>query len=166
MTRVRVLQRHKLQFGHTPCRTAPYIAVQTYTLSYSSLHRSSGIHPVVQLLASQFRHTPCRTAPCITVQTYTLSYSSLHRSSDIIHPVVRLLASQFVQLLASQFGHTPCRTAPCIAVRTAPCIACSWDTRPRLPPAASSRCGRCCNCLLYTSPSPRDGLLSRMPSSA
>ena len=26
--------------------------------------------------------------------------------------------------------------------------------------------GRCYNCLLYTSPSPRDGLLSRMPSSA
>ena len=25
---------------------------------------------------------------------------------------------------------------------------------------------RYCNCLLYTSPSPRDGLLSRMPSSA
>ena len=25
---------------------------------------------------------------------------------------------------------------------------------------------RCSNCLLYTSPSPRDGLLSRMPSSA
>ena len=25
---------------------------------------------------------------------------------------------------------------------------------------------RFCNCLLYTSPSPRDGLLSRMPSSA
>ena len=24
----------------------------------------------------------------------------------------------------------------------------------------------CCICLLYTSPSPRDGLLSRMPSSA
>ena len=24
----------------------------------------------------------------------------------------------------------------------------------------------CCGCLLYTSPSPRDGLLSRMPSSA
>ena len=24
----------------------------------------------------------------------------------------------------------------------------------------------CCTCLLYTSPSPRDGLLSRMPSSA
>ena len=24
----------------------------------------------------------------------------------------------------------------------------------------------CCSCLLYTSPSPRDGLLSRMPSSA
>ena len=29
------------------------------------------------------------------------------------------------------------------------------------------RCPRCNNtCLLYTSPSPRDGLLSRMPSSA
>ena len=26
--------------------------------------------------------------------------------------------------------------------------------------------GRCIDCLLYTSPSPRDGLLSRMPSSA
>ena len=26
--------------------------------------------------------------------------------------------------------------------------------------------GRICSCLLYTSPSPRDGLLSRMPSSA
>ena len=26
--------------------------------------------------------------------------------------------------------------------------------------------GQCNNCLLYTSPSPRDGLLSRMPSSA
>ena len=26
--------------------------------------------------------------------------------------------------------------------------------------------GQCCDCLLYTSPSPRDGLLSRMPSSA
>ena len=27
-------------------------------------------------------------------------------------------------------------------------------------------CGPCSICLLYTSPSPRDGLLSRMPSSA
>ena len=27
-------------------------------------------------------------------------------------------------------------------------------------------CGWCYGCLLYTSPSPRDGLLSRMPSSA
>ena len=27
-------------------------------------------------------------------------------------------------------------------------------------------CGACTVCLLYTSPSPRDGLLSRMPSSA
>ena len=27
-------------------------------------------------------------------------------------------------------------------------------------------CGMCAICLLYTSPSPRDGLLSRMPSSA
>ena len=30
----------------------------------------------------------------------------------------------------------------------------------------SGRAGRNNNCLLYTSPSPRDGLLSRMPSSA
>ena len=30
----------------------------------------------------------------------------------------------------------------------------------------SSRKADVCDCLLYTSPSPRDGLLSRMPSSA
>ena len=30
----------------------------------------------------------------------------------------------------------------------------------------SSLCAEPCACLLYTSPSPRDGLLSRMPSSA
>ena len=30
----------------------------------------------------------------------------------------------------------------------------------------SSTTGTICTCLLYTSPSPRDGLLSRMPSSA
>ena len=34
------------------------------------------------------------------------------------------------------------------------------DRRPGFPPAL------CYTCLLYTSPSPRDGLLSRMPSSA
>src|SRR5664279_6414867 len=32
--------------------------------------------------------------------------------------------------------------------------------------ASSGRSKRDCGCLLYTSPSPRDGLLSRMPSSA
>ena len=31
---------------------------------------------------------------------------------------------------------------------------------------AGSDAGDVCDCLLYTSPSPRDGLLSRMPSSA
>ena len=30
----------------------------------------------------------------------------------------------------------------------------------------ASKVAQCKNCLLYTSPSPRDGLLSRMPSSA
>ena len=30
----------------------------------------------------------------------------------------------------------------------------------------ASKVSQCNNCLLYTSPSPRDGLLSRMPSSA
>ena len=32
--------------------------------------------------------------------------------------------------------------------------------------AAAPDCGKTTLCLLYTSPSPRDGLLSRMPSSA
>ena len=35
------------------------------------------------------------------------------------------------------------------------------DLRPTLMKVSEG-----CNCLLYTSPSPRDGLLSRMPSSA
>ena len=33
-------------------------------------------------------------------------------------------------------------------------------------PAWYLQCTQCFSCLLYTSPSPRDGLLSRMPSSA
>ena len=35
-----------------------------------------------------------------------------------------------------------------------------------LLPAAFGSLEESCDCLLYTSPSPRDGLLSRMPSSA
>ena len=35
-----------------------------------------------------------------------------------------------------------------------------------LPRSACPSCGHAITCLLYTSPSPRDGLLSRMPSSA
>ena len=35
-----------------------------------------------------------------------------------------------------------------------------------LPPKAAKRESDFWSCLLYTSPSPRDGLLSRMPSSA
>ena len=43
------------------------------------------------------------------------------------------------------------------------------QTRPRTSSASTSidlTIGEFCICLLYTSPSPRDGLLSRMPSSA
>ena len=36
----------------------------------------------------------------------------------------------------------------------------------QLNQAGSKALIRSCTCLLYTSPSPRDGLLSRMPSSA
>ena len=41
-------------------------------------------------------------------------------------------------------------------------------TNPNKKPVftADERCGLLMDCLLYTSPSPRDGLLSRMPSSA
>ena len=43
-----------------------------------------------------------------------------------------------------------------------------WQTQPEEMTAAIARLDRavCEVCLLYTSPSPRDGLLSRMPSSA
>ena len=39
-------------------------------------------------------------------------------------------------------------------------------TKPSRRRSRGSRSRRSSNCLLYTSPSPRDGLLSRMPSSA
>ena len=41
-----------------------------------------------------------------------------------------------------------------------------WVPRDQLTPAQLAETGPYCSCLLYTSPSPRDGLLSRMPSSA
>ena len=40
------------------------------------------------------------------------------------------------------------------------------DEESRIMPVAGGGFEQCYNCLLYTSPSPRDGLLSRMPSSA
>ena len=40
-----------------------------------------------------------------------------------------------------------------------------WDQETYMPPGAVEERGDQL-CLLYTSPSPRDGLLSRMPSSA
>ena len=40
------------------------------------------------------------------------------------------------------------------------------DAYRELPGAGDARGGLRKHCLLYTSPSPRDGLLSRMPSSA
>ena len=38
--------------------------------------------------------------------------------------------------------------------------------QPQVASQLAQRCREIMNCLLYTSPSPRDGLLSRMPSSA
>ena len=57
-----------------------------------------------------------------------------------------------------------------IQAEPAPALAGRWNCK-------AGKCGSCsaevngkarlmCICLLYTSPSPRDGLLSRMPSSA
>ena len=40
------------------------------------------------------------------------------------------------------------------------------DDLRQLEPSIEARVVDCTDCLLYTSPSPRDGLLSRMPSSA
>ena len=44
------------------------------------------------------------------------------------------------------------------------CVHCLSSSGKRDPRELSTR--QCKDCLLYTSPSPRDGLLSRMPSSA
>ena len=48
----------------------------------------------------------------------------------------------------------------------APTLAVIYNPAQEQVFAAVSGSGTFCNCLLYTSPSPRDGLLSRMPSSA
>ena len=42
----------------------------------------------------------------------------------------------------------------------------TWDYEKGARPALNKLYEKAKNCLLYTSPSPRDGLLSRMPSSA
>ena len=46
------------------------------------------------------------------------------------------------------------------------CIALYRKEKPRFVSKVSFAIALCALCLLYTSPSPRDGLLSRMPSSA
>ena len=46
---------------------------------------------------------------------------------------------------------------------TAANVACGWHAGD---PMVMDKVVRMASCLLYTSPSPRDGLLSRMPSSA
>ena len=63
------------------------------------------------------------------------------------------------------------RTTPILRTARAHCrgIIHNHAARPQFTEPARycpTADGQCCACLLYTSPSPRDGLLSRMPSSA
>ena len=51
-------------------------------------------------------------------------------------------------------------------VRALPCQLSRTDWVASENPLLKAVIQKCCSCLLYTSPSPRDGLLSRMPSSA
>ena len=60
--------------------------------------------------------------------------------------------------------NTVCQEASCPNIGE--CFAGGTATFLIMGPACTRKCPYCDICLLYTSPSPRDGLLSRMPSSA
>ena len=53
-----------------------------------------------------------------------------------------------------------------VAPLTTDCIGCITSSTGQSSGASSGQSSGASSCLLYTSPSPRDGLLSRMPSSA
>ena len=65
-------------------------------------------------------------------------------------------------LLSDLKLNTVCQEASCPNIGE--CFSSGTATFLIMGPACTRACPYCC--LLYTSPSPRDGLLSRMPSSA
>ena len=58
-----------------------------------------------------------------------------------------------------------CKFTDCVEVCPVDCFY-EGENMLVIHPDECIDCGVCEPCLLYTSPSPRDGLLSRMPSSA
>src|SRR5680860_635432 len=82
-----------------------------------------------------------RSSTCLTCQrSPSTQYSSTQRIAEILPDSIPQSNGVSVSLRSS----------------SSPCCSSTRRTLPALSP----------NCLLYTSPSPRDGLLSRMPSSA
>ena len=76
--------------------------------------------------------------------------------------------SHSVRVYDTCIGCTQCvRACPCDVLEMVPWDGCKAGQIASAPRAEDCiGCKRCETCLLYTSPSPRDGLLSRMPSSA
>ena len=80
----------------------------------------------------------------------------------------RVLPPQFIQDLATDYGEqlTALTAQPIDTSKIAPTVAAQDPLQAQATALAQSGVGAYQPCLLYTSPSPRDGLLSRMPSSA
>ena len=95
-----------------------------------------------------------RTNPKFYYETSEELFESYLATSKRIDPE---LVKLFKVLPSMPYGLKP------IPMESAPDTTTAYYQRPA---ADGSRAGYYYVCLLYTSPSPRDGLLSRMPSSA
>ena len=132
-------------------------AVRTAPVSRMSTSRIVRVHSPPQTHGG---HTLC-LAWCVT-PSYCVTQIKTPTSQGalpcIVQPIVR-----YSRRLVLCFIHSTQDVNVKVVLSSS---LCHTSTVPTFPSRAEIIPGIWCLCLLYTSPSPRDGLLSRMPSSA
>ena len=126
----------------------------SYTARYCKQHAADGM---VNIVGKRCSHDACAKLPSFNVQgSKTPKYCKPHAEDGMVNVLVK------------RCSYDACMTMPSFNVegskRPAFCKKHADDSMVNL---FTKHCmHESCTCLLYTSPSPRDGLLSRMPSSA